>query len=727
MKKIFYPQLFFLSCLLILLCILPTACGTKGEGAAQTAAWQGIAPGMEDLSSITERTEYYDVVLESEVLFDIDLKEMVPVNNNRGRPTTKDGTIWLPVGTRFVQGEPVQFWAEVGTDTDIYLCRRDGNRELLFEGLPKEYARFTDPYQWYLDREGNCYCYGQIYKSDENSTISRTEGNLLKLLPSGEIVYDTTMDPMVFIEGLCETDDGRIYLLLDDRNDDRMFGIWKIAEVDPDTGELMRDSVQELSWKYGIAMGRAGSYPAVTGYGTEEDRMIAKLNMADGTMSPTLYFTGISYGWHDDLKIQDFQVSEDGVTELLWTEPNEAGGLLERLKMEKVERTPLVIRGNFSHDSWFINKVVQFNQLNGTYHAVVEDCGAGNDQDDFARLTSIQIGAGKGPDIIQTGLMLNYIEGMREKGALEELNPYMEASGIREEDYFPLTFSVLRQGDRIYGVSPRWGITDSIISEEVLGRRETPDIETLVDALLAYEGHVIYCEGNDSGQVLRNFLMGSESLWGMMDWENGSCDFNTPLFVKLLEAAKRYGDDGRNNSDPITQTRYLLSIGDFATQAELEAEGKVVLGTLTDDGCYPYSWTSALSVNANSLHKEGAWEFISFLISEEAQLTDRDSFDYPVHRKAYNAFVQRFIDERTYLTRVNGVDMPAFYGTVITEERLTEFKDTIERASPLPIRTLPILDIILEEAQDYFSGSKSSDDVISVINKRVQLYLNERS
>nr|WP_305114435.1 hypothetical protein [uncultured Acetatifactor sp.] len=52
--------------------------------------------------------------------------------------------------------------------------------------------------------------------------------------------------------------------------------------------------------------------------------------------------------------------------------------------------------------------------------------------------------------------MYDYMEGMQGKGVLEELNPYMEDSGISEEDYFPLAFSVLRQGEKIYGVINRW-------------------------------------------------------------------------------------------------------------------------------------------------------------------------------------------------------------------------------------------------------------------------------
>lgn len=72
------------------------------------------------------------------------------------------------------------------------------------------------------------------------------------------------------------------------------------------------------------------------------------------------------------------------------------------------------------------------------------------------------------------------------------------------------------------------------------------------------------------------------------------------------------------------------------------------------------------------------------------------------------------------------VSKRVYNGRLITDKMCTEFKARIEDARPLPIRTAPLLDIILEEAGDYFNGSKSVEEVSEVINKRVQLYLDER-
>jgi len=340
------------------------------------------------------------------------------------------------------------------------------------------------------------------------------------------------------------------------------------------------------------------------------------------------------------------------------------------------------------------------------------------------------VGAGRGPDILcGDNLLHDLISGMLEKGVLEALNPYMEASGIREEDYFPLTFSSWRQGENIYGVTPKVDVFYEEAETKVLGIHEMPDIEALSNALLAWEGNGVYSRGFDSGQVLHSFLRGSESLWGMVDWENGSCDFNTPLFAKLLEAARRYGDDGRKDQESaITVSIDLDYFFEFHGSAEQEAAERVSSGILFDDGCHGASIPLyTMAVNANSANKEGAWEFISFLLGEEVQ--DRQKWYLPpVHRESFDKWLEWEICDLSEERFENGhIYHPAYYGEDTSEEKRKEYKEAIENARPLPIRTAPILNIILEETSDYFNGSKTAEEVSTIINNRVQLYLSERT
>ena len=41
------------------------------------------------------------------------------------------------------------------------------------------------------------------------------------------------------------------------------------------------------------------------------------------------------------------------------------------------------------------------------------------------------------------------------------------------------------------------------------------------------------------------------------------------------------------------------------------------------------------------------------------------------------------------------------------------------------MRPAPLIDIVLQEAEDYFNGSKTIEEVSRTVTNRVQLYLDE--
>ena len=61
----------------------------------------------------------------------------------------------------------------------------------------------------------------------------------------------------------------------------------------------------------------------------------------------------------------------------------------------------------------------------------------------------------------------------------------------------------------------------------------------------------------------------------------------------------------------------------------------------------------------------------------------------------------------------------------MTEKMVEDIRDYAERARYTPTRTKPILSIIYEEAGSYFAGDKPIEEVIDLIQNRVQVYLNE--
>ncbi|GFI64493.1 hypothetical protein IMSAG185_00081 [Lachnospiraceae bacterium] len=128
-------------------------------------------------------------------------------------------------------------------------------------------------------------------------------------------------------------------------------------------------------------------------------------------------------------------------------------------------------------------------------------------------------------------------------------------------------------------------------------------------------------------------------------------------------------------------------------------------------------------LNANSAHKEGAWEFIRFLLGEEAQ-TAGDHPPVPVNRKAFEGWLKQEIDKGFMMITSDG-EMIRYTKEDATEEKQAEYRKAIEEAQPLPMRPAPLIDIVLQEAEDYFNGSKTIEEVSRTVTNRVQLYLDE--
>lgn len=701
----------------LLCCIFLAACG----GGERENVEQSGPAASKDNAGQKEKDDteaYYDTVTETEQFFDAQSLDWGKV---MGTEKIIMRTTFL--GMQFYQEEPVQLWSAVESDSstmNVYLCMGNGSTRLLFSGLPKDYG-YMD---WFLDQEGNAYLFGY--------------GQVKKLDPDGKVLYDRKSD-FVSTKTICQLPDGSIYLLAMENGQS-----YKLVSLDPVSGSV--SVVDNLGWSV--------SPQAV---GVTEDGLLYmdqygfwKLNLKEKTQSAFLLFEGtIYYESSDKLAIQAIRAGEDGSLRILRSDGrsvrsngqklSQGHGEVETLKRVNVadEKIPIVMRGIYLNDTWLKNQVVRFNQSQTDYYVVLDPWPEGSEVDDFIRRTGVEIATGKGPDIL-CGEWLGDIYSLVRKGVFEDLKPYMDRSGIREEDYFPLAFSSWRDGEKIYSVNVSCQLDGYRINEAVLGSRKEPDIGILMDALLAYEEDAFYWYHDDAQDLLEMFLEGSEDLWGMVDWANGTCDFSGELFAKILQVSRRYGYDERFSYPAVGGLRRCDIIA-FDSSMEQEKEKMVTSGVLFDDGCHAgvNSFYGAMSINANSDHKEGAWAFLESLLGEEAQSAHDDS-SLPVLKQAYDEIAAELL---THVNDENAESKQSGYGSLVngewigvtrslkdlTEEKVAELKATIQDARAYPIRTEPILDFIEEEAAYYFNGTKSIDEVRRIIENKVRLYLEEQS
>lgn len=365
-------------------------------------------------------------------------------------------------------------------------------------------------------------------------------------------------------------------------------------------------------------------------------------------------------------------------------------------------------------NAWLKYAIAGFNRQSTDYFIRLEETYGEDVQD---RL-SVEIMAGRGPDII-TGSVINVSESILKKGVLVDLAPGLDAMGITDEEYFPAV-RALRMGDGVYGIRALIQPHGYWIRESVLGSTEQPDIETLVEKLYTYPDQEAVWRTNARSEVILEYLLsGSEDLWGMIDWEKGTCDFSGELFARILEIAKRYADpEGKTrNAEERWLVFYYSPVQD--SRKQLESEGKVIINCLFDDGNYPaYERIGeVLMLNANSKHQEGAWAFLEYLLDEEGQCYAAGISSLAVNREMSESCFEyhlKLLEEGRMQTTAD-----------FTPEAIEELYVFTEQARDMPLRTKEILDIIYKEASTFCDGDKPLEEVCSVIQKRVQIYISE--
>lgn len=394
------------------------------------------------------------------------------------------------------------------------------------------------------------------------------------------------------------------------------------------------------------------------------------------------------------------------------------GGLpiIEEEQAKADGKTILTLQTFFANP-WLKEAIAGFNRQSTDYFISLSETD--DYESDRVRM-SIEIMAGRGPDII-TEFMFEPDESILKKGVLLDLAPGLDALGITDEEYFP-SVRALCVEDGVYGICPVVQAQGFWIRESVLGSKEQPDIETLVEKLYTYpDQEAVWRPYARSVAILECLLSGSEDLWGVIDWENGTCDFSGELFAKMLEIAKRYADPEAKSLEAEEKWTVSYYTPTWQPRKQLESEGKVIFGFVFDDGNYPYnnnSGNDVLMLNANSKHQEGAWEFLEYLLGEEGQGYAAGSGDSSANKemfRSYYEYQQKLVEEGKLQTTGD-----------LSSDAIEELYAYAEQARYLPFRTRDILDIIYEEAQTYCDGDKPLEDVCNIIQRRVQLYISER-
>lgn len=451
------------------------------------------------------------------------------------------------------------------------------------------------------------------------------------------------------------------------------------------------------------------------------------LDMESGEKNWHMRWNGTSYIPTYEKFFIAARIGEDGTLEQIERDfdKNYYLSYLRETHPEEEGKIPLVFRV-MSADAGLKKIVARFNQENEEYHVFLEDKGEEYGWDMQAR-TDLEIVAGKGPDLIAADAVTD-MRVLAEKGGLENLELYLAQSGLDREDYHQETFQSQGMENGIYSAGYEIRVRSLYLREEFLDNSGQTDIKSLLDNLENFEGQAIFNEALNYTPVnlmCNYFFQMSEDFYGMVDWEGRTCDFSGELWEQVLRVSKQYGLTERNREwEEVADWGYIFDFSSMVSrERQAGAQGMVLVGYPSEEGMVNWLQMSSVAINANSAHKEGAWQFIRFLLDEENQALVTQGFALPVHEGPLKESVEEYLYDYYHNTYTSD-------GRHIIREPLPEgieekFWEGIANARSTSYRTEQILAIIEEEAELYFTGDKTVEEISAVIENRVKLYLAE--
>lgn len=394
---------------------------------------------------------------------------------------------------------------------------------------------------------------------------------------------------------------------------------------------------------------------------------------------------------------------------------------------------------------YFRRQAATFTQNGGEIPISLELESRQEYQEDYRNRIMAEMVAEKGPDILfvtQDDMIL-----LQEKGLLCDLSDM-----IPQETRDVLIPGVLELGTvngQLVGLVPEAHFETLGTSFQVWGE-DGWNLEELVGILAAKEDwecpfHQVGIR-SDGYTLLYRFLYLGDS--PILDLEQKTCQFDSEEFIHLLELCKKYGDARPYEKiceDQLTvEERFrLMQEGEVAAEfihlyggldayslaRERLGEGGHIVGFPVESGSgnyvdsYSYGY---LVVNARTKYREEIGKFFSLLLDYDNQFKTggacvrmdviRDCVYYNEWQEQY--FMLRSSDtENRYIQEISLRPDGSTY--------LEEYIAFVESCEPMPYIPQQIKQIVSEEAMSFFDGRKEAGETADIIQRRVQLYLEE--
>ena len=636
--------------------------------------------------------------------------------------------------------------------------------------------------------EDAIYCIFEQYfedNSDPDNYVWEEHRSLVKKKLDGTEEWRISLEEEVkeefaYVNSLFCDNDGKIYVFMGTGDvliygqDSKLIKKYKLNEEDlgsamiseggkimvttwGEEGQYLKEfnkETGELSEQYKVP-GNSYNFSYYPGYGYDlfltDSTALYGYNLGDENMTEIMNFIDSDLDAYNLYSVKGISDTQLYASYYSYAEEKQCYAKFTKVPPEEVVEKQILTLGCCYIDSDVRTQVVQFNKTNEKYRIQIKDYSVYNTETDYEQAytkLNTDIVSGNVPDILVLDSSLP-LESYMSKGLFEDLYPYIDADEeMNRTDFLTSVFDAFSKDGKLYQLIPSFTVFTVVGKTADVGKETGWTLDDL-NALMATkpEGTEVFFDVIRKSIMYYCIQMSSEQF---INWETGECSFDSDGFVKLLEFAKQFPaeyEEGMYNDDEFW-TESVSTYRDGKTLLEINYLGQFSDFNMTEKGTFgeevtfigfpaankngsAINYSLSFAMSSKSANKEGAWEFLRYFLSYEYQ---KDNYGFPTNLKRYEELKKEAMQKPYYLDE-NGnkveYDMTYYVGDVeiiippMTEEEVQEAEDFLFSLNQTSVYDEELLNIINEEAEAYFSGQKSAQEVSKIIQSRVKIYVNE--
>ena len=424
--------------------------------------------------------------------------------------------------------------------------------------------------------------------------------------------------------------------------------------------------------------------------------------------------------------------------------------------------------------------IVEYNKTNDEYRINVVDYGEYATDDDYnagvTKLTT-EIISGSVPDIFLTSNLP--IDKYAAKGVIADLNTFMDGGNGLSRDYFvPQILNTLEKDGKLYELPTSFSVTTAYALSSIASQYDTWNVAAVQDAMTQLqEGATVFSDGWTKNTALSNCL--SRNLSAFVDWTTGKCEFDSEAFQQLLAFCNSFPAETSDGDGAIayaTSTDLAVEDAMWESDATRITNGKQLMSTIemysfdsyiwnvyairdkitftgypTEDGSgSSFGLQMPMAISSVTKYPDAAWDFVCSIIQKMNTIDENNYYyGFPISQAAFDAEMTDIMTEQyqldengeqvdwdgdgepdravrgSYETMENGETV---YKDVyaLTQEELDQILGVINNTHSVYDYDQEILDIITDEVAAYFAGDKDVQTTASMIQSRVNLYVQEQ-